>query len=70
MFVALPTGYGKSLCYCCLPSVFDRVRSVEEQSIVVVVCPLTALMKDQVAVCHSKGLTAGYVIADAGHESM
>ena len=70
VFVALPTGYGKSLCYCCLPRVFDRVRSVEEQSIVVVVSPLTALMKDQVAVCHSKGLTAGYVIADAGHESM
>ena len=48
----------------------SRVRSVEEQSIVVVVSPLTALMKDQVAVCHSKGLTAGYMIADAGHESM
>ena len=64
VFVALPTGYGKSLCYCCLPRVFDRVRSVEEQSIVVVVSPLTALINDQVAVCHSKGLTAGYVIAD------
>ena len=63
VFVALPTGYGKSLCYCCLPSVFDRVRSVEEQSIVVFVSPLTALMKDQVAVCHSKGLTEGCVIA-------
>ena len=70
VFVALPTSYGKSLCYCCLPSVFDRVRSVEEQSIVVFVSPLTALMKDQVAVCHSKGLTEGCVIADAGHESM
>ena len=70
MFVALPTGYGKSLCYCCLPRVVDLVRSVEKQSsIVVVVSPLIALMKDQVAACHSKGLTAGYVIADAGYES-
>ena len=23
-FVALPTGFGKSLCYCCLPYVFDN----------------------------------------------
>ena len=57
VFVALPTGYGKSLCYCCLPRVVDLVRSVEKQSIVVVVSPLIALMKDQVAACHSKGLT-------------
>ena len=47
VFVALPTGYGKSLCYCCLPYVYDRLRSVEKQSIVVVVSPLVALMKDQ-----------------------
>ena len=49
---------------CCLPRVFDLVRSDEEQSIVVVVSPLTALMKDQVAACHSKG---GYVIAEVGN---
>ena len=41
---------------------FDLVRSVEEQSIVVVVSPLTALMKNQVAACHSKGLTAAACI--------
>ena len=47
VFAALPTGYGKSLCYGCLPGVFDRIRS-REGSIVIVVSPLSALMKDQV----------------------
>ena len=26
VFVALPTGFGKSLCCCCLPYVFDKLR--------------------------------------------
>ena len=26
VLVALPTAYGKSLCYCCLPYVFDKLR--------------------------------------------
>ena len=67
VFVALPTGYGKSLCYCCLPYVFDRLKSVEKQSIVVVVSPLVALMKDQVAGCSSMGLNTGYVNAEPGN---
>ena len=46
MFAALPTSYGKGLCYCCLPYIYDRLRSVEKQSIVVVVSPL---VEDQVA---------------------
>ena len=70
VFVALPTGYGKSLCYCCLPYVFDRLKSVEKQSIVVVVSPLVALMKDQVAGCSPMGFNAGYVNAEPGNEDM
>lgn len=51
VFVSLPTGSGKSLCYCILPGVFDILRrknSTSNQSIAIVVSPLIALMKDQV----------------------
>lgn len=47
-FVALPTGYGKSLIYGCLPFVYDSIRGLPPgTSIASVVCPLIALMKDQ-----------------------
>lgn len=55
VFVSLPTGEGKSLCYASLPSAFDWLKDnyvpTSERLfhlIVLVVCPLTALMKDQV----------------------
>ena len=53
IFISLPTGSGKSLCYASLPGVFDRLRrlikvSDDHLSIVVVVSPLSALMQDQV----------------------
>ena len=49
VFVSLPTGSGKSLCYWVLPGAFDALRKTSGESIVVVVSPLIALMKDQVA---------------------
>ena len=70
MFVSLPTGYGKSVCYFPLPFVFDCLRRVEKKSIVVVVSPLVALMKDQVAQCSSCGLAAGFVSTDPNDHSM
>ena len=53
VFISLPTGSGKSLCYASLPGVFDRLRQLVKESdrhlsIVVVVSPLSALMQDQV----------------------
>ena len=48
VFAVLPTGYGKSLYFACLPLVFDILFRPQEVSIIVVVTPLTAIMEDQV----------------------
>ncbi len=60
VFVCLPTGSGKSLCYCILPTVFDTLRGTNA-SIAVVVSPLIALMKDQVRAMSDKGARAVFV---------
>ena len=60
VFVALPTGYGKSLIYACLPRVFDLLLN-KEGSIVLVVCPLIALTEDQVTSFRKLGLSAAFV---------
>ena len=62
VFVSLPTGYGKSLCYAALPAAFDSLRRSPSQSILVVVSPLIALRKDQVATLSGRGLSVGCVI--------
>ena len=52
VFGVLPTGFGKSLCFACLPLVFDKLlRKPQGYSIVLVVSPLVAIMKDQVITC-------------------
>ena len=47
VFALLPTGFGKSLCFQCLPLLYDQLFPAEDPSIVLVVTPLTAIMKDQ-----------------------
>ena len=47
VFVSLPTGSGKSLCYGVLPVLFDQLQRSDRRAIVVVVSPLISLMKDQ-----------------------
>ena len=48
VFAVLPTGYGKSLCYTCLPKTYDILLQTTG-SIVLVITPLTAIMIDQVS---------------------
>ena len=50
VFGVLPTGFGKTLCFTCLPGVYDKLYQTVEPSIVLVVSPLIAIMKDQVSI--------------------
>ena len=43
VFVSLPTGYGKSICYASLPFVFDTIRG-KDSSVIIVISPLNALI--------------------------
>ena len=59
--VSLPTGSGKSLCYCLLPVAFDVLRrNSHTQCILLVVSPLIALMQDQVRAMNERGVRAVY----------
>lgn len=64
VFVSLPTGSGKSLCYCVLPKAFDVLRGstcTKTQSIAIVVSPLVSLMVDQVRHMTERRVSAIYV---------
>ena len=60
VFVCLPTGCGKSLCYALLPLIFDTLRS-KSNSQALIVSPLIALMKDQESSFGKKGVRAVHV---------
>ena len=57
MFVNLPTGYGKSLVFQCLPisadALLDKPRG---SSPVVVISPLRSLVEDQVLFLNNNGV--------------
>ena len=52
VFVWLPTGFGKSLCFHTLPFVFDYKLALTDVSAVLVITPLIDLMVDQVRSSH------------------
>ena len=61
VFVTLPTGSGKSLCYAALPFVFDFLRAQSESpSVVVVVCPLQCTCTPFFSLCNSHAVASNY----------
>ena len=60
VFVLMPTGGGKSLCFQ-LPAVINNRR---KDSVTVVISPLLALMHDQVYGLESKGVSVAWFVGD------
>lgn len=62
VLAVLPTGYGKSLIYQIMPPLMDYMdsgqRPTQKKSIVLVVSPLNALIRDQVTKLKQSGLKA------------
>ena len=69
VFVWLPTGYGKSLCYQALPFLMDYKKGLVDSGKscgVLVVSPLIALMVDQVESLRSKGIKSSIITSGEG----
>ena len=59
MFVCLPMGFGKSLCYYCLPMIYDKLYKRDDSSSMIIVASLlVALMSDQVSLLMDKGVSS------------
>lgn len=69
VFVSLPTGYGKTLCFAALPYTFDHLLN-KTSSIVWCVSPLVSLMMDQVSKYSIKGLATQFVGGSQGDTSV
>ncbi len=57
----MPTGAGKSLCFQVPALVFEQIDPVQPRPLTIVLSPLIALMKDQVDVLVTKGISATYI---------
>ena len=60
VFVWLPTGFGKSVCFKCLPFLFDhklgRTGAKSSRSTMLVISPLLSLMSDQITAFRERGV--------------
>lgn len=70
IFAVLPTGFGKTVCYTCLPKAFDiyHKRKNQNKAIVIIISPLSALICDQVCDLQRRGVYAGYITAESTPE--
>ena len=73
VFVSLPTGFGKTVCYAALPMAFDHLLGRDSsdpsaRSVAVVVSPLLSLIRDQVDSLSSKGLRVGYINSETDED--
>ena len=71
VFLWLPTGFGKSICYEVLPFMFDlKLGRVGTPwlSLVIVVSPLVSLMIDQARSLRSRGVKAAVMSSGSGVE--
>ena len=69
VFISLPTGYGKSICFALLPLVFDRMRG-DVGAIVLCISPLTALMMEQRTKFSVRGISTEYISFQQDIETM
>ena len=67
VFAILPTGYGKTTCFSCLPFAFNLYenRSQDNNAIIIVISPLTALIRDQVQGLLKRNVNAGYLCSES-----
>ena len=67
VFVSLPTGFGKSVCFQSIPFVMDYLGSqsasdVEDKYIIVLVIePTAAIMRHQVAMLEAKNISSAFI---------
>ena len=54
----MPTGFGKSVIFQALPLFYACVEPTREKILVIIVSPLVRLVKDQVSLLLSLGITA------------
>ena len=64
----MPTGYGKSLIFQLLPDIYDHLLYVEN-SMVLVISPLNALMHNQIAKLNERSISA-CMIQPHGHHGV